>query len=120
MIITITTSKMTSMSSMTLSVSIPFNTDLWLNLDSNKSVLSWYKSIYNRRKKIKNNMKKLKESSSTKKKGNIFNLIINQDADYESKEWKQTYFEFCEKNQIEEDDISEDCNCDDNIFRLFK
>jgi hypothetical protein len=82
------------------SLYIPSKNNLWLNLHSTKSILSWHKSIYERRKKMKekmkekmkDNMKKLKENfyklKSSKKKGNMFNLIINliidQDADYES------------------------------------
>jgi hypothetical protein len=108
------------MSSFIPSVSIPSKNNLWLNLDSTKSILSWYKSIYERRKK----MKKLKENSyklkNSKKKGNMFNLIVDQDADYESKEWRKTYFEFSEENLIEEDEIcTNDDDNDDNIFRLF-
>ena len=98
---------------MTSLPSISLKNDLWLNLESTKSVLSWYKIILERRKKIKDN-KKLKES--TKKKGNMFNMVANQDADYEAKEWKQIYFEFCEKNTDEDDDLYRDDT--DDIFRF--
>jgi hypothetical protein len=91
------------------SISIPSKKDLWLNLESTKSVLSWYKNIYERRKKIKANAKKLKDSfyklKNSKKNQNIFNMIIDQDADYEAKEWKKTFFDFCEKNTHENDNI---------------
>lgn len=118
---------MTSLSIEIPSVFIPSNkTHLWLNLESEKSILSWYKNICDRRKK-KNlvNMKKLKESlykTSKKKRENLFNKLVSQENNYdsnESKGWKQTFLDFYEENVHPDDEIYTNTN-NDIIFSLFK
>ena len=73
-------------------ISIPSSKkDLWLNINSDKSIISWYNSIYDRRKS------KSKKTSSNSKKKNTSQSIDN-------KGWRQTFFDFCEENYISDDE----------------
>ena len=59
--------------------------DLWLNLNSDKSIISWYNSIYDRRKSKK---------TSKKNKSNVI----------DNKGWRQIFFDFCEENYLSDDE----------------
>ena len=95
--------------SISISISIPTTKkDLWLNVDSEKSIISWYKTIQERRKNRNDmNIKKLKEKFyKGKKTGNIFKLICAEIKD--NKGWRQVFFEFEEEGEIyldKEDDF---------------
>jgi hypothetical protein len=68
--------------------------DLWLNINSEKSIISWNNSIYERRK-IKN-----------KKGKHIFCTIYNQETSgQENRGWRQVFFDFSDNSEYEIDDI---------------
>lgn len=97
-----------------ISISIPTTKkDLWLNLDSEKSVVSWYKTIKQRRKKMNDNdMKKLKEKFyKGKKTGNIFKLMCTEIRD--NKGWRQVFYEIEEETDIYLDK-------DDDLFSFLR
>ncbi len=93
-----------------LTISIPSSNDLWLNVESNHSVLSWYTSMSERRRKTMKNMKK-----GNKPKKSMFE--VNQDVKNYEKKWRRMFFDFCEKNYTSDDDIA---YRRENIFSLFK
>ncbi len=96
-----------------LSISIPSSKkDLWLNLNSDKSIISWHNTICERRKIKKN---KTNKKGNNKRKGNMF-LISNQENGYENKGWRQMFFDFCEKNYDSEDKLYRKLD----IFSFFK
>ncbi len=62
--------------SMIPSITIPSTKkDMWLNINSDKSIISWYNSIYDRRKSKKSSKKKTYQA-------------------IENKGWRQIFFDF--------------------------
>jgi hypothetical protein len=59
-----------------LTLEIPGKKDLWLNIDSEKAIISWYNRLKERQAK--------RQKSSRPKK-----MII-----YENKKWRELFFEF--------------------------
>ena len=61
-------------------IQIPSKKDMWLNLDSEKSIISWYNVLKNRHEcKHKHKHKKSKKNTSVM---------------YENKTWRQLFFDF--------------------------
>lgn len=98
-------------------ISIPSTKkDMWLNINSDKSILSWYKTMNERRKKKNEDELKKTKEKLYKKKGNMFKLL-NQEYKKDSKEWKQAFEEFEEENIISDDELD---NKDDFLSLFFK
>ena len=94
------------------SISVPSSKkDLWLNLNSDKSMISWYNSIYDCRRSKKK--AELKNQTNKKKR-----LIANQEIiGKEHNGWRQTFFDFCEKNFHSDDKIlDKEDHC---FFKMF-
>lgn len=92
------------------SISIPVTKkDLWMNMYSEKSIISWFNGVCERRKK-KNTleMKKLKEKlyKNSKKRGSAFKSLCHvEHCDFEYKGWRQVFFDLYEENTNGDDDV---------------
>jgi hypothetical protein len=98
-------------------ISIPRQSDLWLNIDSDHSVISWYTLILERRR----NMMKMLRKMKTLKSKNTSKLISEETKKHYEKKWRRIFFDFCEKNYNSDDDVSDDSDDgDEDVFSFFK
>lgn len=86
------------------SISIPTSNDLWLNVDSTHSVVSWQTFMYERHRKMMKSKKPIKKFNDVEK--------IKSE-----KKWRRLFFDFCEKNYNSEDHIGKEEN--DDFFSIF-